>query len=135
MKKLIFSLISVMLAINVSFSQEQKFADREFGEGKIITGSCLFATPWLVCVLKATGGDKGTGYLAIPIVGPFITNSIQTPSSSEGLIVAYCISIAEAAGIGLVTWGIIGKKRPPPTTMIFPVFNKNGIGLKMKMDL
>ena len=133
MNRIISTLILTILMANNSFSQEKMHSEREVKKGMIITGACLFGTPWLISVVVAS--QTGSSYLPIPIVGPFITNSNETPESSEGFIVAMGLSAAETTGIILVTLGIIGKKKNSKHAMIYPVIKRNKYGLRLKMDL
>jgi hypothetical protein len=135
MIRLISFLVALILSVNSVFGQEitQK---REINKGNLISGICLFLTPELICAFVTTEDHNPAAlYLPIPIVGPFITNSIETPGSSEGIIVAIGISTAEAIGITLITLGIIGKKKINKQAMIYPIINKNEYGIKLKVDL
>jgi hypothetical protein len=132
----VFSLLCIMvLSVNISFGQEIE-QKREIRKGTVISGTCLFLTTETICVATSIAeGSAGASYLAIPLVGPFITNAKETTRSSEGLIVAIGISTAEAIGITLFTLGLVGKKKINNQAMIYPTINKTEYGLKLIMNL
>jgi hypothetical protein len=133
MMKLISFLGIVLLSVNIASAQEMALK-REVNKGNVITGACLFGIPWLICVAVALEAGHSASYLPVPIVGPFITNAKDNPSS-EGLIVAIGISTAEAIGATLITLGIIGSKKYVGRAMLYPIINNHEYGLALKLHL
>ena len=127
--------ISVFLLLTVCHGYAQtNYETREIKKGNIISGTCLFGTVYLACILTAIDGESGT--LLIPVIGPFITEGMEGDNpSSPGFYVSLGISRAEAIGIALITTGIIGKKVRNSNVSIFPLFNKDRVGLKLKMNI
>lgn len=125
--------IIILLLANYTFSQDSITPEREMQKGSIITGTCLFGTTWLICLMVAT---DGAGTLAVPVIGPFITEGMEGDNpSSPGFFVSLGLSSAEIIGIALITRGIIGKKRNHNQVLIYPHINKNEYGLKVKFNI
>jgi hypothetical protein len=129
MIKLLYVLICILLLTNISLSQDNVTIKRKINKGSIITGSCLFAMPWLLCVAVASQNSSSSS-LIIPIVGPFITKGMESTTSIGGLLTSTGISTAEAIGITLVILGIIGKK-DTHQEIIYPTINKDKYGLNL----
>jgi hypothetical protein len=133
----IFLTILCLLAISNVFSQDHLNEERLIGKGSIITGTCLFLTPWVSC-LAVAAGDPNAAPLMVPVLGPYLADKSEMQSdnpSSGGFYVSLGISLAEAIGITLVTVGIIGKKVDTQQTLIYPTIKKGELGLRVRVNI
>jgi hypothetical protein len=136
MRKIIIAIFCLLVTSNV-FSQDQLNEEREIGKGSIITGTCLFLTPWLAC-LAVAAGDPNAAPLMVPVLGPYLADKSEMQSdnpSSGGFYVSLGICLAEAIGITLVTVGIIGKRVDSQQALIYPTIRKGELGLRVRANI